>query len=67
MGCLQSAIRDCSVACLSSFVVFSTEKKYARMASSFSNKNFLNDLTSSVMIDILHKISLISTALQARS
>ena len=35
------------------------------MVARLCNKNFLNDLA--LMIDILHEISLLSTALQARS
>ena len=44
---------------------FSTEKKHSGMASRLCNKNFLTDLA--LMIDILQEISLLSTALQARS
>ena len=66
MGCLQFAIRDCSVTGLSSFVpFFSTKKKYPGIASRICNKIFLNDLAS--MTYILHEICLLPTALQARS
>ena len=44
--------------------IFHSNIKFSGIAARFCNKNFLKDLT--LMIDILHEISLLSNALQAR-